>query len=134
MIYSNCSNVFNVYKVMMLKLSITVIVLEGLIAEFMVRFGGSPYDDDHDWSMEDQTYRGYCSLVLIEYAILTIPYLVLWAMKVTPPASSTADKQVTMAPLTFGEYVCKVFKLWDIKGVLPLNDLNKPLTQPTQKV
>lgn len=135
MIYSNCSNVFNVYKVMMLKFSITLIVLEGLIAEFMVRFGGAPFDDDSEWSMEEQTYRGYCSLVLIEYAILTIPYLILWAMKVTPPASSMTDKQVTTAPLTFGEYVCKVIKFWDIKGVLPLNDLNKPLTQPNnQKV
>ena len=114
---------------MMLKFTISLIVLEGLIAEFMVRFGGSPFDDDHDWSMEDQTYRGYCSLVLIEYSILTIPYLILWAMKVTPSASSTADKQVTTAPLTLGEYFCKVFRLWDIKGVLPLNDLNKPLTQ-----
>lgn len=122
---------FNVWKVLLLKFSIGLLVLEGLIAEFMVSFNAEPYDDDDTHDAEDKTYRGYTSLVLIEYAIMSLPYLCLWAMKVTPPAAGQGDKAVTTAPLTFGEYLCRVTALWDIFGLLGTdNSLNQPLTEP----
>lgn len=87
----------------------------------MIGFGREPYDDDNDMDAEDKTYRGYCILVLIEFAILSIPYLLLWAQRITPSAASQGETQGTVAPLTLGGYLLQVLRIWDIFDVLSLN-------------
>lgn len=130
LIYEHCQNVFNVWKVLLLKFSIGLIVFEGLICQFMIAFNKEPYDDDSDWNAEEKTSRAYCSLVLVEYAVLTLPYILLWAAKVNAPASTQTDKSVTTAPLTFCGFLGRVWAIWDIFGLLPVNsDLDKPLAE-----
>eukprot|EP00981_Chlorochromonas_danica_P000450 scaffold96_cov167-Ochromonas_danica.AAC.57 len=116
--------------VLLLKFSIGLIVFEGLICQFMIAFNKEPYDDDSDWNAEEKTSRAYCSLVLVEYAVLTLPYILLWAAKVNAPASTQTDKSVTTAPLTFCGFLGRVWAIWDIFGLLPVNsDLDKPLAE-----
>ncbi len=43
----------------LLKMSVGLIVLQGLIVQFMVVTKAEPYDDDSDWDAEQKTQRGY---------------------------------------------------------------------------
>jgi hypothetical protein len=155
LVYALCSNVFNIWKVTLLKLSISLIVLEGLIAEFMISFDAAPYDDDSEFDKDEKTYRAYCtfrysfvygcilcegdcllgSLVLIEFAILSLPYVILWAITVKPPADTTATSgKVSIAPLTIAEYFSRLVALWDVFGLLNANsDLSSPLHESSSE-
>jgi hypothetical protein len=53
----------------MLKISVGLIVLEGLIAQFMTVTGDEPYGDDSDWNAEEQTLRGYCKFVKFSFCM-----------------------------------------------------------------
>jgi hypothetical protein len=44
-----------------------LIVLEGLIVQFMTVTGDEPYNDDSTWSAEEQTIRGYCKNIFFFY-------------------------------------------------------------------
>jgi hypothetical protein len=44
----------------LLKVSVGAIVVEGLIEQFIVMAGASPYSDDSTFNTEEQTQRGYC--------------------------------------------------------------------------
>lgn len=46
-------------KAFLLKFSVTLIVLEGLVAQFMTVTGAEPYVDDDSWSANNKTVRGY---------------------------------------------------------------------------
>ena len=47
-------------KAFLLKVSVGLIVLQGLIVQFMSVADSEPYNDDSDWSAEEKTVRGYC--------------------------------------------------------------------------
>lgn len=58
-VYQQSSNLFGLVKAFLLKFSVGLIVLQGLIVQFMTVTGSEPYDDDSDYSAEDKTIRGY---------------------------------------------------------------------------
>ncbi|KAJ1411420.1 hypothetical protein B484DRAFT_182971 [Ochromonadaceae sp. CCMP2298] len=79
-------------QVMLLKCSVGLIVAEGLIAQFLISSGKTPYSDDDgdDHFNEDQkTKRGYCALVLIEICILSLPYLFAFGIKKIRPSEKS---------------------------------------------
>lgn len=45
---------------MLLKFSVGLIVLQGLVAQFIIAANAEPYTDDSNWDKEDKTQRGYC--------------------------------------------------------------------------
>lgn len=47
-------------KAFLLKFSVGLIVIQGLIVQFMALTNSEPYNDDNDLSAEDKTIRGYC--------------------------------------------------------------------------
>jgi len=54
---------FGLTKLLLLKCSVGLIVLEGLIANFLISSGRSPYssdDGDDRYDTEEKTQRGYC--------------------------------------------------------------------------
>jgi hypothetical protein len=63
MVYSNSQNIYGLMKVWLLKFSVGLIVIEGLICTFLVNSGKSPYssdDGDDTYNAEEKTQRGYC--------------------------------------------------------------------------
>jgi hypothetical protein len=47
---------------MLLKFSVGLIVLQGIVEALLVTFKVEPYSDDDTWSAEQKTIRGYCKL------------------------------------------------------------------------
>lgn len=46
-------------KAFLLKFSVTLIVFQGLVVQFMSILGGEPYADDDRYSAINKTIRGY---------------------------------------------------------------------------
>lgn len=103
---------------MLLKFSVGLIVLQGLIAQFLVLTNTEPYNDDSTWNKEDKTLRGYCLLVMLEFVILQVPYLIAYTPKILPnPAKEGQQVAAPKAP-TFCHFVLQVLCVHDIFGYL----------------
>ncbi len=50
-------------KLVLLKFSVGLIVLQGIVEQLMVTTSTEPYTDDSTWSREDKTIRGYCEFL-----------------------------------------------------------------------
>ena len=63
-------------KLLLLKVSVGAIVVQGLIESFVFSSGASPYGDDDEFSAEDKTLRAYCECLfkLMCEKILTKSY------------------------------------------------------------
>jgi hypothetical protein len=67
MLFEHAKNLFGLVKLLLLKCSVGLIVLEGLIANFLVSSGKSPYssdDGDDTYDTEAKTQRGYCECIV----------------------------------------------------------------------
>jgi len=134
-VFSYCTNLFGVMKLVLLKICVGVIVIQGLIATFLYSSGATPYQDDDNRSAEDKTQRAYCLLVLCEFALLSVFYYYAFGAHVITPASapravhnvSTDVKtihsmsgvaSVETIVYSFTGYLADVFNLFDIVGSL----------------
>jgi hypothetical protein len=106
---SENANIFGLVKFIMLKLVVVIMVIENLVAEFMIQSDRVPYNDDSKWSSEEKIKRGYCKtflvslifyvfllgfrvsssflcfqgiLVLLEFVILCLPYFIAFAYRI----------------------------------------------------
>jgi len=106
-----------------------MIVLEGLIEQFIYIAGASPYNDDDTFSTEEKTQRGYCILVLLEFAIISFLYVYAYSKKVTPPpAETTANTTLPASGISFGSFFCEIMAFRDVFGVLTLKEnMEEPL-------
>lgn len=58
-------------KFLVVKVAVGLIVIQGLVAQFLTLTGKSPYVDDDHYSVADKTTKGYCkSTNKSSYAIL----------------------------------------------------------------
>lgn len=81
MLFEHAKNLFGLTKLFLLKCSVGLIVLEGLIANFLVNSGKSPYssdDGDDMYDMEEKTQRGYCKHFATSF--LTYDYYELFCL------------------------------------------------------
>ena len=63
MVYTHSKNIYGLMKLFLLKFSVGIIVLEGIICTFLVSSGKSPYssdDGDDRYDTAEKTQRGYC--------------------------------------------------------------------------
>lgn len=63
-VFEHCLNLFGIVKLLLLKVSVGAIVVQGLIESFVYSSGASPYKDDDVFSAEDKTLRAYCELLI----------------------------------------------------------------------
>lgn len=68
MVYSYSTNIYGLMKLFLLKFSVGLIVLEGLICNFLINSGKTPYssdDGDDTYDADEKTQRGYCKLLFV---------------------------------------------------------------------
>jgi hypothetical protein len=59
-VFEQCTNLFGVVKLILLKISVGAIVVQGLIESFLYTSGTSPFKDDDTYDSEEKTLRAYC--------------------------------------------------------------------------
>jgi len=133
-VYANCKNLFGIVKLLLLKFSVGMIVLEGLIEQFLVLAGKSPYDDDGPYDTAENTQREYCALVLLEFAIISLIYYYAYSYKITAPPVNNAGGSNTaitaVEGMTFGTFMCQILHFNDVFGLLTYTDtMNEPLNK-----
>lgn len=127
-IFTHCTNLYGVTKILLLKCSVGLIVVQGIVEALMVATNSEPYTDDSTWNSEDKTIRGYCFLVLLEFVILCLPYLWAYTYTISDPPKPIHEQNATVVNSFFGFY-CKVLNVFDVCGVLTYKDeINAPLT------
>lgn len=133
MMFEHAKNLFGLTKLFLLKCSVGLIVLEGLIANFLVNSGKSPYssdDGDDTYDMEEKTQRGYCALVLIELMILSLIYVYAFGIvKIKPSSAPGFDNSKNSAGenITWKSFCCA---LWSFHDVLGTHGIKSETKQP----
>lgn len=61
-VYSNLKNLNGVLKVFLLKISVGLITLQGIIVECLIAFGGNPYNSNSQYSADDRLQRNFCKI------------------------------------------------------------------------
>ncbi len=59
-LYSYTLNLNGVLKVLLLKISVGLITIQGIVVELMNQFGANPYEGNDQFSAEDRLQRNYC--------------------------------------------------------------------------
>lgn len=116
--FDKVSNLKGVLKVMILKFSVGLIVLQGLIAQFLVIANAEPYNDDSQWSKEEKTLRGYCLLVMLEFVILQIPYLIGFLPKIDPSSAKEGQEAAAPKAPTLCHFILQVLYIHDVFGYI----------------
>ena len=65
-IYSYSANISGFYKLLILKMSVGIIVLQGIIVELLVSFDMIHMDEAHGYTEAEMIQRLYCLIVLFE--------------------------------------------------------------------
>mmetsp|Transcript_13121 Transcript_13121/g.14198 ORF Transcript_13121/g.14198 Transcript_13121/m.14198 type:complete len:340 (+) Transcript_13121:181-1200(+) len=112
--FESSSNLFGILKAFLLKFSVGLIVLQGLVVSFMAVTHSQPYNGDDEWSAARKTMRGYAVLVLIEYTFLSPAYLYAFGIyKITfqpdSPAAISSKTNSTTGEAPTRSNICKFF-------------------------
>lgn len=123
-VYDECKNINGVPKLLLLKISVGLIVVQGLIEQFLVMADDSPYDDDSQFTTANKTQRAYCALVLIEFVLLSAVSYFAFGSKITASMNKrggeTAPEGLNSA-VTQGAFFCSVMRFTDVFGTLTYN-------------
>ena len=100
MLYTNSSNVGGTFKILLLKFSVGLIVIQGLLEEFLFATGYIKIADSDTFSSEQRAQRLYCLLVIFEYAFLAIAVYYAYSVPILPHEESSvvAVAAETMTP------------------------------------
>lgn len=136
-VFNYTKNLFGLLKLLMVKISVGLITLEGLIESLLVAANKVPYNDDDSFSSDEKAQRFYCLLVLIEFAVLSFIFIYAYGIKRIEPSTApgyVADNSSDApAGLSFGRYFCDILKVYSVFGTLALtSDVQKPLAEDTK--
>eukprot|EP01036_Dinobryon_divergens_P027925 gene27925-36787_t len=96
LILDETKNIAGVLKFLVIKVSVGAIVVQGLVAQFLSVTATSPYVDDDHFTADEKTTRGYCTIVLLEFTILSLVMVYAFGVsKILPPES----KEVVFEPV-----------------------------------
>ena len=87
MLYYPSANVSGTFKILLLKFSVGLIVIQGLIEEFLFATGYITIGDSDSYSAEERAQRGYCLVVIFEYAFLSIAVFYAYSTEILPAES-----------------------------------------------
>jgi len=127
-VYGNLKNLNGVLKVFLLKISVGLITLQGIVVECLVEFGGNPYDSNSEYSAADRLQRNFCALILIEFTVMAGVYLWAFGAPVTVPSTPYAKYIAVKGNIqrndkpTAGWFLCEVLRFSDVFGTLALEE------------
>ena len=112
------ANVNGTFKIILIKISVGAIVIQGLIMEMLIVTGTLDIHSKHDYSGDERAERGLCFAILIEYCIMSMLLYCAFAAEITPHelATDAEDPQSlhSKPDISWGEYVAAVFRICDV--------------------
>jgi len=81
---SESTNLLGTCKIILLKISVGLIVIQGLIEEFLFAFGVIKIGNNSSFTGEERAQRFYCFIVLVEYALLSFAVYYAYAAEIKP--------------------------------------------------
>lgn len=118
-VYTQSGNINATLKIILLKVSVGVYVIQGIIEEMLVATDTLDIKDTDRYTAEERAGRALGIVVLAEYAIMS---LILYISFSTEIHASTYGKHAGVTDLTansrkevgWGAFLCEVFTFWDI--------------------
>ena len=95
MLYTASSNLSGTFKILLLKFSVGLIVVQGLVEEFLFASGYITVGDSDTYTAEQRAQRYYCLLVIFEYAFLSIAVYYAYSTEILPPSDSAVGSSIT---------------------------------------
>jgi hypothetical protein len=89
-LYEQSRNVNGTFKILLLKFSVGLIVIQGLTEEIVFGLGLVHVEDSPSYTAEDRAQRLYCFIVLFEYTFLSILVYLAYSTSILPAAGSPA--------------------------------------------
>jgi hypothetical protein len=83
-IMEESSNLLGTSKIILLKISVGLIVIQGLIEEFLFAFGVITVESSAGFSGKERAQRFYCFIVLVEYALLSAAVYYAYTAEIKP--------------------------------------------------
>lgn len=127
-IMTACTNIHGTTKIILLKISVVLIVLQGLIVQSIALAGNTNLSDDEDFSAKGKAFRIYYFVVLLEYGVLSLIYYNAFSTEMLPSNSviekfNRLGKDPNAKPhINFNEYLYQVcFRIDDVFSNLELN-------------
>ena len=116
-LYEKCINLQATSKITLVKVLITIFVLEKLIANFLYSLGADPFKGSSDYTSQEATLLAYGFLCMFEL-IAVIP-LFYYAFTLKMDDSPIDSEYLASAPKgSFIGFIVKVLTLRDIFGIL----------------
>lgn len=136
-VFNHCKNLFGLLKLLMVKVTVGLITLQGLVESLLVASNDIPYNDDDVYSADEKAQRFYCFLVLVEFTVLSFIFLYAYGLKKieAPTAPGYESESGSDSPPTFtiGAFLCDILKVYSIFGTLRLVDsIEKPLAEDSK--
>jgi hypothetical protein len=91
------ANLLGACKIVLLKISVGLIVVQGLIEEFLFAFGVISVGSSEGFSGEERAQRFYCFIVLLEYAMLSAAVYYAYAAEIKPSERHNSKVRLTSA-------------------------------------
>lgn len=144
-IYNYSTNISGVYKLLVIKMSVGIIVLQGIIVEILVAFNVIHMDEAHGYTEAEMIQRLYCFIVLIEYVVLSVVMYFAFATKIKvndSVSNSLRDHSEVEAQqkgsnyvgnsalsISLGQFLLLIFSVTDLKPTLTkeVEELNQSL-------
>ena len=121
LVHDKSENIFGVFKILLLKFSVGLIVVQGLIEEFLFSTGVIALSSSAHYSSQDRAQRWYCIVVLAEYSLLSVALYYAYSGEIkamtdmTPAIQDVEDNKQVQE----GDQVSKVV---DSMGIITGND------------
>ncbi len=74
-VFNSCKNIYGIVKLLLLKTSVGLIVIQGLVAQFLYDYGASPFNDDSTYNAQEKTMRSYCTFIEQASVIIIVIYV-----------------------------------------------------------
>jgi len=138
--YERSANFMGVSKLFILKVSVGLIVFQGLIVQIVIGLNKVTLASDSTYNSDERAIRLYCFIVLLEYLIISTAMYVSFSSEITasPYIQSTDSSSPTLntSNYPFSSFIKDLFRVFDIFGrnTLPdVNDLNSNLVPVVAK-
>lgn len=97
-IYEQSKNLNGTFKILLLKFSVGLIVVQGLIEEIVFGSGLIHVEDSPSFTAEDRAQRLYCFIVLFEYMFLSILVYLAFSTAILPAAGFRDEHSAMDSP------------------------------------